>query len=390
MNTHIRPSLTLLFALTAALCASCGGGGGGSSSSSAPALQAGAGAVAPAITSQPSAVNVTAPAAATFSVIATGTSPTYRWQLSSDGGTTFVDIAGATFASYTTPATTASDNNKQFRVIVSNSQGNVPSTAAVLSVTAAPAGAPTTELLAFAIGFAGLQMGSALADIPAFASPFTYGAAPTCATGSATVAYGTIYPTGVTFSGCTTAYNPNNAYSGTWTRAGGTGSASGLSVFNASPLNTTFQVADGGAFDGNGGLTGSTLTEYLSTSALNLTVGSHNYLLGTFTVFAPGGSMSRTLSGGVVTTTVPAVQGNVTFDSNTTIGLYATAPIVWQGGGYPTTGSLGLTTSTGTLTLQFLNNGSFRIHGVVTPNVVDVTKNWTDADVQASLRYVIQ
>jgi Immunoglobulin I-set domain len=71
---------------------------------------------APAITMQPASQTVTAGQTATFTVVATGTPPlSYRWQK----GTT--NIAGATSASYTTPATTLSDSGSQFRVIVSNS-----------------------------------------------------------------------------------------------------------------------------------------------------------------------------------------------------------------------------------------------------------------------------
>ena len=46
-------------------------------------------------------------------------------------------IMGATAASYTTPATTASDNGSQFSVVVSNSGGKATSDVAVLTVNAA-------------------------------------------------------------------------------------------------------------------------------------------------------------------------------------------------------------------------------------------------------------
>src|SRR6185369_5002678 len=50
----------------------------------------------PAISTQPSNQTVCAGATATFSVTATGTALTYQWQLSSDGGTTFNNVSGAT------------------------------------------------------------------------------------------------------------------------------------------------------------------------------------------------------------------------------------------------------------------------------------------------------
>src|SRR5207245_6575276 len=69
----------------------------------------------------------------TFSVTASGTAPlSYQW---SKNGTA---ISGATSASYTTPATTSSDNGAQFTVVVSNSVGSVTSSAATLTVNVPP------------------------------------------------------------------------------------------------------------------------------------------------------------------------------------------------------------------------------------------------------------
>lgn len=87
----------------------------------------------PVITTQPASQAVTAGQTATFSVAASGTSPfTYQWIK----GTT--NIAGATSASYTTPATTSADNGSQFKVMVSNAAGSVTSNAAVLTVNSPP------------------------------------------------------------------------------------------------------------------------------------------------------------------------------------------------------------------------------------------------------------
>ena len=67
--------------------------------------------VAPMITTQPTSLTVTAPATATFTVVATGTpAPTYQWLQSVDGGVSFSFIAGATSATYTTPATTTTNS----------------------------------------------------------------------------------------------------------------------------------------------------------------------------------------------------------------------------------------------------------------------------------------
>ena len=93
--------------------------------------------VAPTITTQPANQTVTAGQTATFTVVASGTTPlSYQWQKN------VVNISGATGSSYTTPATTTSDSGSTFAVVVSNSAGTVTSNAATLTANAAPV-APT-------------------------------------------------------------------------------------------------------------------------------------------------------------------------------------------------------------------------------------------------------
>jgi hypothetical protein len=85
--------------------------------------------VAPSLTVQPGSVTVTAGQTATFSVSASGTAPlTYQWQKNA------ADITNATSPSYTTPVTTTSDSGELFRVVVSNSAGNITSNSAMLTV----------------------------------------------------------------------------------------------------------------------------------------------------------------------------------------------------------------------------------------------------------------
>jgi acid phosphatase len=86
--------------------------------------------VAPTITTQPTSQTVTVGQTATFTVAATGTAPlSYQWRKNGSA------ISGATSSSYTTPATTSSDNGAQFTVAVSNSAGSTTSNAATLTVT---------------------------------------------------------------------------------------------------------------------------------------------------------------------------------------------------------------------------------------------------------------
>ncbi len=90
----------------------------GTATSSAAMLTVTADPVAPTIMTQPVSQTVNAGQTATFSVAAEGTAPlTYQWQ---KGG---ANIAGANSASYTTPATTSSNNGTTFAVVVSNTAG---------------------------------------------------------------------------------------------------------------------------------------------------------------------------------------------------------------------------------------------------------------------------
>lgn len=83
----------------------------------------------PTITTQPVSTTVTEGQTATFTVVASGSTPmSYLWHRN---GTA---IAGATQASYTTPATVLSDSGAQFTVVVANSAGSVTSQAATLTV----------------------------------------------------------------------------------------------------------------------------------------------------------------------------------------------------------------------------------------------------------------
>ena len=107
--------LTLIFGLTA-----CDNGGSGQS--------------AAAITAQPTDQSVVASTAATFTVVATDATG-YQWQSSTDGGSTFVDVSGATGASYTTAVTTLGDSGTQYRVVVTGASNSVTSSAVTLTVT---------------------------------------------------------------------------------------------------------------------------------------------------------------------------------------------------------------------------------------------------------------
>jgi hypothetical protein len=86
-------------------------------------------AIAPAITAQPVSQTVKAGRTATFSVAAMGTAPlTYQWTKNG------VAVAGATLATYTTPATVAADTLSKFAVTVHNVAGSSTSSSATLTI----------------------------------------------------------------------------------------------------------------------------------------------------------------------------------------------------------------------------------------------------------------
>jgi len=103
-----------------------------------------------AITAQPVNASVCTGNNATFSVTATGTNPTYNWQVSTDGGATWNDVSPAVnTATLTLTAVTTGMNNNQYRCVVAGTctPVGINSNAATLtintpaSVTSQPADA---------------------------------------------------------------------------------------------------------------------------------------------------------------------------------------------------------------------------------------------------------
>ena len=112
-------------------------GAGNSVTSSAVTLTVTTVPVAPGISVHPADRTVTAGQDAAFTVTASGTSLSYQWQRSTNGGISFTNVAAATGATLNLPAVSLSDDGQQFHVIVSNSTGTITSNAATLTVNAA-------------------------------------------------------------------------------------------------------------------------------------------------------------------------------------------------------------------------------------------------------------
>ncbi|MBM3412878.1 MAG: T9SS type A sorting domain-containing protein, partial [Bacteroidetes bacterium] len=88
----------------------------------------------PAISTQPANQTACVGSSATFSIASTGT---YQWQVNSGSG--FVNIAGATASTYTTPSATTSMTGNTYRCIVAGQCGSSTSSAGTLTVNTLPA-----------------------------------------------------------------------------------------------------------------------------------------------------------------------------------------------------------------------------------------------------------
>ncbi|MGH2874023.1 MAG: putative Ig domain-containing protein [Solirubrobacteraceae bacterium] len=102
---------------------------------------------APTVVTQPANQTVDAGSNASFTVAFAGNAvPVIQWQVSTDGGITFTDIAGATSSTLTLSAVTASESGNEYRALGSNQlSSDVASNAATLTAVTPPAStkAPT-------------------------------------------------------------------------------------------------------------------------------------------------------------------------------------------------------------------------------------------------------
>ena len=89
-----------------------------------------------------------------LAVQATGTTPSYQWRRSDDGGGTWADIGGATSDSCTTPVMDLADDGAMFVCVVSNAADSVESTR--ITVTVRP---PAPSLDFDGDGYADVIMG---------------------------------------------------------------------------------------------------------------------------------------------------------------------------------------------------------------------------------------
>jgi autotransporter passenger strand-loop-strand repeat protein len=129
----------------------------GSATTSAATLTVNAAVTAPSITSQPANQTVTAGQTATFTAAASGApTPTVQWQVSTNGGATWGNIAGATATTFTVTNTTTGQSGSEYRAVFTNSAGSATTGAATLTVSA-PSGTTTVTFQQGVAGYTGGQ-----------------------------------------------------------------------------------------------------------------------------------------------------------------------------------------------------------------------------------------
>jgi len=80
--------------------------------------------------------SATAVAAFTVSAFFSGNTITYQWQVSTDAGSTFANVSGATNSTLSLSGLTAADNGKRYRCVLSaTGASSVTSNSATLTVT---------------------------------------------------------------------------------------------------------------------------------------------------------------------------------------------------------------------------------------------------------------
>ncbi|MDT8998969.1 YCF48-related protein [Paucibacter sp. APW11] len=128
-------SVFMLTVTLSLLFSGCGGGGGGAGGSNAQPNQPGDTRPVTSIKAQPTDQSVVAGKAASFSISVEGTA-SIQWQALSNGN--WIDISGATSASFALPTTSVEDDGHQYRAVIAPSAGGSAITSAVATLHVAP------------------------------------------------------------------------------------------------------------------------------------------------------------------------------------------------------------------------------------------------------------
>jgi len=118
----------------------------------------------PKVTQNPASVTITEGDPVTFTAAASGEpTPSVQWQVSTDGGVTFTNLAGATSTTLTF-TTALTENGYEYRAVFTNRVGTATTSAAVLTVEADSSGGGTAALPVR--GQAGIGLAPLDLDIP--------------------------------------------------------------------------------------------------------------------------------------------------------------------------------------------------------------------------------
>ena len=274
---------------------------------------------APVVAQQPANATVGVGATPSFTVSASGVpAPTYQWQISRDGGSTFTNVNGATSASYSVPATVEGDDGVRLRAVVSNASGTVTSDAAVLAVIPVPHISRQPEAQAWHVG-----EGTPMFQVVAAGSGLTYqwqtragASASFVAVPGATDA--TYYHSGTTSDATTDVrVQVTNARGGvatsdvaqlvalTWRTVHPAGTADGLTSVRWVDATTAVAVGEGGTIvrSADSGQTWTAVVQKEPAHAFRLAAVDFNSAQGGIAV-GQGGLIRRTTDGGVHWVTV--------------------------------------------------------------------------------------
>jgi hypothetical protein len=296
----------------------------------------------PVVTTDPTNVSVPAGGTATFTAAASGTpAPTVQWQVSTNGGSSFSNISGATSTTLSVTGTTVSENGYEYRAVFTNSVSSATTTAGTLTVTGTAPSITSADNKTFTVGSAGsFTVTTGGTPTPAISES---GALPSGVTfvdngnGTATLAGTPSANTGGTYSLTITANNgvsPNATQSFTLT----VDQAPSITSGN----NTTFTVGTAGSFTATGA--GYPAPTFSETGLLpsGVTLSSAGVLSGT-PAAGTGGSypITITASNGISpnaaqTFTLTVDQApSITSANNTTFTVGTAGSFTATGTGYP-------------------------------------------------------
>lgn len=199
---------------------------------------------APMITTNPANVNILAGSNATFTAAATGTPmPTVQWQISTNGGTAFSNLAGATSPTLTFTAVAAMNGN-QYKTVFTNSVSSATTTTAILTANVMPA-----------VSINPTNVSAAAGNLATFTADATGQPTPTVqwmvSTNGGTAFSPVVGANSTSFSLTTTAGMDGNFYEAVFTNvAGSSTSTTATLTVNSDPTVTTnpapLTIGDGG------------------------------------------------------------------------------------------------------------------------------------------------